>query len=697
MTTLKYSASVTRQPRPLRTEIKRTTKTNVIRKLSTRGVYLGRDIVRGKKAFAPLSLFESHVQAIGPTGVGKTRWNLSVAEALYDVPGATVVVVTAKGDLCRMALDLAIANGHTKRVIWFDPADKNVPGFEPLYPNDNLAPSSQVKGVREGLRASQGLASFDETPRLARVLYLTLSVTRHLRMGLPDAVRLLRSGKAGSAFRQAALLILDDPYLSEALSWYESLSTKHQEEISESSLNKLENLIADPLIRRLFTNPTRLDFDEIVTAGKILLLNFEIGRPLRHDDVRIIVRLLLNCLLNAVYSRDPATRKRNPIFLILDEAQNFLSSDIISVLTMGRELGVHLIISHQDLSQLRQADPDGVTYSAVMGCARTKVIFGGLSFSDLEVLARETMLDGFDPWTVKDEIQHLEIEPVETVRAIVTDSETISDTKSEVKGKSLTRSDGESEGSSHSLGKGSAHSAAKLTSSAAALSSGQMRGQNSGLSNSYPILLSGALPNAITITNTQGSSAGESSGESEIAGQGTAASNSESNSESYGEHHSKSRALSVGVQVARGSARTLSQGRSATLVPFHELLKRYVVSSRQFLSQQEFLTLCQQKLHTQKQAQYFIKTVSGAAAFMEAAWMPDPWLPARQKDAAMQRIGAPYFITDENVLESVQTSSLFASSDSASELPGNAGEESAPRTKPKNTKTTAWKERLASL
>jgi hypothetical protein len=68
-----------------------------------------------------------------------------------------------------------------------------------------------------------------------------------------------------------------------------------------------------------------------------------------------------------------------------------LNESIQRILDESRKRGLHLILANQHLSQLRAAGD--TVYNAIMTDAQTKVIFGGLSTEDAEIMVKEVFLD----------------------------------------------------------------------------------------------------------------------------------------------------------------------------------------------------------------------------------------------------------------------------------------------------------------
>jgi hypothetical protein len=59
-----------------------------------------------------------------------------------------------------------------------------------------------------------------------------------------------------------------------------------------------------------------------------------------------------------------------------------------------RKFGLHVVLAHQRLGQLGKRD--GAIYNGVMAGAQTKVVFGGMTDDDAEVMAREVFRSSFN-------------------------------------------------------------------------------------------------------------------------------------------------------------------------------------------------------------------------------------------------------------------------------------------------------------
>jgi len=285
------------------------------------------------------------------------------------------------------------------------------------------------------------------------MLFYALATARMFNLGLVETLEILRPG---SRLRKALLPRITNPFLFQSLAYLDSLSASRQEELVASSLARLEPFLCDPAIFRMLTHAPSLDITEVIARHQVLLVNLEIGQPLVEDDVKLFGRFLVNDILNSV-RRMARDRKPSPVYLICDEVQYFMTRDLCQALATGRELGLHLIAAHQELSQLRDEDKGGDLYHSLMGCARTRILLGGLSFEDLKILVPDVMADQYSPRLVKDEITSLEIEPVESTREVVTNGTSIGGSLGASRGTSSSASRGRAHGVSRQFGSSYTH------------------------------------------------------------------------------------------------------------------------------------------------------------------------------------------------------------------------------------------------
>jgi hypothetical protein len=366
----------------------------------------------------------THMHVVGATGVGKSFFLEGIIKRLIE-QGHGLCLITPHEDIYERILDYCarvhVAKpelGLARRVIPFDISNtRQILGFNPVARNARVM-SYQVVALMDSIRKCWGQVNFQQTPRLARWLFntgyaivesnLTLLQARHLVDTKPNPYRHAIAGR------------IRNPEIRAEWEWIMAQKMPVQDDRLESSFKRLREFVGHELIRLIFGQHTKtLNFPSVMQEGKILLVNLARRGTMGEDNQHLIGTLLVNELLTAAFARRQG--ERNPFFLCIDEFQHFATKDICEILDGGRKFGLHLILAHQLLNQLKAKEPE--VYYSTLTNARTKVVFGGLMDEDLDVFSRELFTGELDPDQIKDEIWHTAYKPVETTRLIVSESE----------------------------------------------------------------------------------------------------------------------------------------------------------------------------------------------------------------------------------------------------------------------------------
>jgi len=774
------------------------------KKLSSYGIPIGFNTETDRELELNAEWLRTGLHVIGPTGCGKTRLLTHIFRKITKIPNATIFVLSpAKPDLYDATRDAAIADGLTSRLILVDLGDPEFSlGYDKLRPN-GLPIATQAKSTREGVLHGSAQLDQDQTPQRSRIMYMIFYVARTLELGMPEAVRLLMPR---SPVRKFALANLPPSYIRDALVYFDSLPDRRQEELAASTLARLEPFVFDPSFARTFTQRDHsLDLAQAIREHKIVdckLAYYQHG--LLPDDQRLFGRLFLTDILAHVFERTEPNP--DPVFLFIDEVEEIATQDLCRAFDLGRGMGLCTIIAHQHLSQLVQEDKTSYLLQSVMHDARTKIIFGGGAVEDLERLTKEVLIDQYSPWTIKDEVKSLELDPRESTRRSYTRTRshargqgvsfpqseswsdaygksygentgiTIGQQKSTTSGiahgteesRSHASTTGKSRGRSvtdgtartttrgwaHTTGRGEAHGESEgeavghVTGHGRA--SGSSQGANSGVHNERGYNMTLAPDGDLTrsYTTTTGSNSGSSRSSHEVESSHEAlshvrsrmnshvVSNSEADTASGSEAHTRSTSVSAqetesesqtlgrtvgssitkqhttaeGVSVSREVGRSHTDTRtktqsgsrgvtpsvseeegwseSETEQPFYEYKKRRVVSSRTFLSEQEFLTLGLQRIKGQPRGHFVIKVPGKRAVFARAPFIKAPHLTARQLARARERIFAqPCYtkITDSEIERQPQLALPYQEAQEVNDH-ATSNLQRSPR-KPRRTKT----------
>ncbi|WP_163512229.1 type IV secretory system conjugative DNA transfer family protein [Fodinicola acaciae] len=326
-----------------------------------------------------------HLQVIGPTGVGKTTL-LANLLAQDMAAGHGVVLIESKGDLFRQALQL-VPKDRMDEVIVLDVTDTGRPvGFNILRDGQSRAAIERICALFERLYGDQRGVWVRE------VLYHGLrTLTVRPDSAFVDLAPLLQPMSADEeAWRSGLLAEVHEPEIQHF--WQRFDKKPGQYAAVQPVLDRIWQLNARPEIRNIIGQGTSsFDMAEVLRTGKILLVNLAgVGQA--------TASLVGTLLINSIWAHVQAGGLRRPVFLHLDEFQDFLRLPIEpgDMLARARSLNLGLILAHQLLAPL----PHDLR-AAVMANARSKVVFQ-LSADDALSFSRE-----FGRWVSQDDLMQL--------------------------------------------------------------------------------------------------------------------------------------------------------------------------------------------------------------------------------------------------------------------------------------------------
>lgn len=293
-----------------------------------------------------------HLHCVGATGAGKSAWAISFIAWLQR--HVSVLVVDAKGDLCALAADML-----THNLLSFPDQEEALSRIRVVDPFS----SSHL--------VSWNLCARDETVpvelqahELGSLMLQSVQADTGIRQG-----RLLHSLLAlvidtGGTLLDAHHALVDPPTLSafvgrtadERLRHYFRVEFPKEPKVTVSGvIARLDALLRLPSWRLSFGSEAGLDFQNLFAPG-ITLVNIG-GAPLGCRDLQSFAgRLLFLRIARAIMNRPVMDPDLLPVVIVIDEVQEFLSSEVASemerLLALARSRKTSLCLFHQQAAQL---------------------------------------------------------------------------------------------------------------------------------------------------------------------------------------------------------------------------------------------------------------------------------------------------------------------------------------------------------
>lgn len=288
-----------------------------------------------------------HVYVIGKTGTGKSTLlaNMAINDLKHN---EGLCVIDPHGDLVETLLNF-IPKHRINDVIYFDPADQERTVQINLFEGENVAHRELIaSGI---ISVFQKLYSYSWGPRLEYILRnALLTLLKSPEAKLSDILDLLTNKK----FRDKVVEKLDDPILKNFwVNEYNKMQDRQRQESIASILNKVGQFVSSPLVRNVVnTNQSSFSIEELMSQGKILLVNLSQGR-LGEDNATLLGAMMITKIQLAAMGRvNTAEENRRDFYLYVDEFQNFATDSFIKILSEARKYRLNLTLANQYIDQI---------------------------------------------------------------------------------------------------------------------------------------------------------------------------------------------------------------------------------------------------------------------------------------------------------------------------------------------------------
>lgn len=402
---------------------------------------------------------QKHTHVLGGTGVGKSKFlEVLIRQDLMN-RDTGLCLLDPHGSLYDSIVEYAAhmgLPGLEERIILFNPAEDldYILGFNPIRqgePTDYL-----LKDLLSSCLKVWGQEDINETPRISTWFPNILYPLIKNNLSFLEAPVLLDVND--NNYREILLQNIKD--ISVKNDWNKFLKQKdlrQRDSMIEGASNRFRRFLSNEIIRNIIgQTEVRLNLSEVVNDGKILLINLNEGGRINHEDTQLLGTMIISELFRVAKQRDHRDPNLKPFYLYIDEFSEYLTEDVARTLDQTRKFKVFAVLAHQHLGHLRKKE-NSTLYDSVMGNCKNKVIFGGISTEDAEIMANELYTGHIDLKTIKQELYRTRVAYKEQEKRSFTESENYSEASNWSSGTESSFSDGHSKGSSSSEDYSSSH------------------------------------------------------------------------------------------------------------------------------------------------------------------------------------------------------------------------------------------------
>lgn len=316
------------------------------------GVVIGHTSSGAKPILLPDALLSSHLAVLGASGSGKSSCLERLAlERIHG--GAGVAVFDPHSELT--AKILAGVPAHRRQdVVVIDLADDD--WSVALNPMQGTREDAALRNFVAGQLVELQDRVFETHDSSGPASRMRLDMTARLAMAHPnggtlqDCVRLL----VEPDFMLWLLDKTEDPQVAKFFADFRRGSGEQDWANWRPYLaSRYLRLVSNRALKRLFCRPSTVDLASALQGNRILLFNLS-ASVLSQAEIQAAGTLLLMMFHLAARRCNVAGRRlERPYSLILDEAQNYMSTALVSACREARKLGLGIVFCTQSVHALR--------------------------------------------------------------------------------------------------------------------------------------------------------------------------------------------------------------------------------------------------------------------------------------------------------------------------------------------------------
>jgi hypothetical protein len=362
-------------------------------------ITLGRDVDNGSQLAVTQQQLCSGSYILGVQGVGKSTLLEQIACQLLE-QDESLIVFDPHGQL----IDNIVRRMPRRRLrdtFHLDLKDRDNPFALNVFACAN--PDDEEERDRTRNRVTHAFEKlWPETQRgvyFKKLLrHVIILLIEHPGLTLADVPRLLRDGALRSRYTDRLQNTGSRDF------WqfdYDALSPQRQITESTPLLTRVDELLAEPVIKRILCQPqSTVDLRALIEARQNLFVSLPINEDAYAKAAGLVGVMLMSLVYGVTFSFADASEAERPGFsLIVDEFQNFATDEYARLFSQGRKFKVKQFLAHQFRGQLDDATT--ATNKDATLSAFTKVIFQvtepdsralGSLFVDLEERRQPTNL-----------------------------------------------------------------------------------------------------------------------------------------------------------------------------------------------------------------------------------------------------------------------------------------------------------------
>ncbi len=255
-----------------------------------------------------------------------------------------------------------------------NPSDTNwAYAFNPLA-MQGIDPYVRIGAMVKVLQTVWGEELFQTYPLLRKCLRLTFYALAANDLAMTDAKIFTSLAPVQRQARERLIELLPDRAMHEEWRSMIALPRDEYSKAFASTDSRFIEFVTAPVVSSMLGQTDNVvDLRKAMDNQEIVLVNLANKDIYEHESARIIGAMLQSSLFFAAKSRDVHYAKRTPFYCYIDECHEFLTDDVVRSLDQTAKFGLHYVLAHQRLDQLR--DCGERVFKGVWQGTQSKIVF----------------------------------------------------------------------------------------------------------------------------------------------------------------------------------------------------------------------------------------------------------------------------------------------------------------------------------
>jgi len=291
----------------------------------------------------------THIQVVGPSGVGKTVSTLFPLAVQCLLQGYPLIFVDGKGDAKLKTQLYAFCKRMGIKMYFFDTLQPDYSHtYNPLVGSTDPNELTNLLAVGLNLNAPGEAKVYTDIQKKFLLTLLHLFIQTGKKFNFCDIVEYVNHREARDIIYQ---YLSDHFYKNEMIVFLSRLPKKEKELINLSTILDQMFVSDEKIFVLVNTYEPDIDIRRILREGGAVLFSFSAGMKAQTNEA--LAKMVLADIANAVGERHAAFEQNHKFaMIILDEFGQYVSESFDKFISTARSANVACILSHQTNAQL---------------------------------------------------------------------------------------------------------------------------------------------------------------------------------------------------------------------------------------------------------------------------------------------------------------------------------------------------------